>query len=288
MLEFVSEHSDLVMQPLHKFDLIDTHCHLDFHDFDRERSEILGHARRSGIQAVINPGVNILSSRETIKISDQFENLYVAVGVHPNEANAWDDESLESLEQLAVHEKVVAIGEIGLDYYRDRTPRQVQIKALERQLDLARKYNLPVIIHNREANQDILDILESWHASLVRLGSPLANQPGVLHSFSADQNTAERSILVNFYLGITGPVTFPNAKELRELISEIPLDNLLLETDSPFLAPQPKRGKRNEPAFLVFIAQKVAEVKNVSLDSVARITTANARRLFKIGEKTLA
>ena len=281
-------HSDLGMHLLPQYELVDTHCHLDFHEFANERSGIMEHARSSGVQTVINPGVNILSSREAIKISEQFENLYVAVGVHPNEAKAWDNESLESLEQLVAHKKVVAIGEIGLDYYRDRTPRQVQIKALEKQLDLARKYNLPVIIHNREANQDILDILESWHASLVRLGSPLANQPGVLHSFSADQNTAERSILVNFYLGITGPVTFPNAKELRELISEIPLDNLLLETDSPFLAPQPKRGKRNEPAFLVFIAQKVAEVKNVSLDSVARITTTNARRLFKIGEKTLA
>ena len=276
------------MQPLSHLNLVDTHCHLDFDVFKDEHIKVLEDAKHSGVHTIIIPGVDIASSQEAVKMANRYDNLFAAVGVHPNEALSWDAETEKILETLAVNRKVVAIGEIGLDYYRNSSPRAIQNKILEKQLELAMKLKLPVILHNRDASQDMLSVLESWCSSLVSLESPLVAQPGVFHSFSSDYDTAIRCINRNFYLGITGPITFPNARDLREIISQISLENLLLETDAPFLAPQPRRGKRNEPAFLIYIAQKISELKNETIEKVARITTANARRLFQIGEKTLA
>ena len=278
----------LEMQPLSHLNLVDTHCHLNFEVFDNEHSKIIIDAGRFGVKMIINPAVDVVSSQDVVKMADQNQNIFAAIGVHPNETMSWNEDSLIILENLALNKKVVAIGEIGLDYYRDRSPREKQLQVLEKQLDLAAKFNLPVIIHNRAANQDILSILEAWQSSLVAQDSPLAESPGVLHSFSADYETAVRGLDRNFFLGVTGPITFPSARELREIVSEIPLESLLLETDAPFLAPQPRRGKRNEPGFLIFTAQKLSDLKNVPIETVASITTASAKRLFRIGEKTLA
>jgi TatD DNase family protein len=186
------------------------------------------------------------------------------------------------IEELAsTHKKVVAIGEIGLDYYRDRTPREIQRKLFIEQLQLARKLQLPVVIHNRQASGDLLPILREWQADLVRSQSPLVERPGVLHSFSADAQTASQAIELGFFIGITGPVTFRHSEDLRQVVAGLPLDRLLLETDSPFMAPHPHRGRRNEPAYLWHTAEKIASIRNQPLALVVETTSANARRLFK-------
>lgn len=273
---------DTIIHPL-----VDTHCHLNFSAFKHERDQILVNASRAGVQIVINPGIDIESSREVIELCHIYSQLYAAVGIHPNEATTWNSDSLGLLEDMAQSDKVVAIGEIGLDYYRDYTPRSTQIKVLEEQLQLASRLGLPVILHNRDAEHDLVPILESWQNANHASGLTITDHPGVFHSFSASTRTAADAIRMNFFIGVTGPVTFPNAKELQQVIAQISLDHLLIETDAPFLAPQPRRGKRNEPAFVYFIAQKIAEVQQKAFQEVAEKTTANARLLFQIGEKPL-
>ena len=260
--------------------LVDTHCHLDFDAFDLDRAGVVDNARKSGVKIIINPSVDIASCYRVVKTSELFPELYAAVGVHPNEAETWSDQSVDSLRELALNPKVVAIGEIGLDYYWKRTPAELQKRVLLEQLLLAETLELPVIIHNRDASNDILAILSEWQEGLVRSGSSLANRPGVLHSFSGDALHAERAVEHNFLIGITGPVTFKNAQALQHLVAELSLEHFLVETDSPFLSPHPFRGQRNQPGRVLLVAQKIAELHGCSLNDVANITTANARRLF--------
>ncbi len=245
-------------------------------------------ARQAGVTAVVNPAVDVDSSRAVVSLAQSIPELFAAVGVHPGDANSWDEQSLQNLEALALKPKVVAIGEIGLDYYRDIAPRPLQIRVLEQQLELAARMGLPVILHNRDASQDLITILQTWHNSLASQGLPLAVRPGVLHSFMADETTAKRAMGMGFYLGITGPVTYRNANELQSVAGKLPLEQLLIETDAPFLTPQPRRGNRNEPAYVRFVAEKIAELQHTSYAQVAKTTTANARLLFQIGEKSLA
>ncbi len=260
--------------------LADTHCHLDFRAFDEDRDEVLSRSREAGVERILSPGIDLVSSRTIIDLAESRSQVYAAVGVHPNEANSWKGHTLAHLRVLAQSPKVVAIGEIGLDYYRDRASRDLQKRVFQEQLALATELQLPVVIHNRQATAELLETIRAWHAGLVVAESPLADRPGVLHSFSADLDSALQVIEINFYIGITGPVTFRNAPDLQSVVSELPLDHLLVETDAPFLAPHPYRGKRNEPAYVRLVADKIAGLHNETFEAVAQITSQSAKRLF--------
>lgn len=260
--------------------LADTHCHLDFAAFDEDRDAVLSRGREAGVERILNPGIDLASSRAAVDLAESRSQLYAAVGVHPNESASWDDHSVANLRALADSPKVVAVGEIGLDYYRDRAPRDLQKRVFEEQLSLATELKLPVVIHNRQATAELLQILQAWQAGLRASGSPLAERPGVLHSFSAGLQDALKAIELHFFIGFTGPVTFGNARELQDLVAALPLDHLLVETDAPFLAPHPYRGKRNEPAHVRLIADKIAQLHQIDFAVVAQTTSHNARMLF--------
>ena len=260
--------------------LTDTHCHLDFNRFDQDRSQVLARAWEAGITRVLNPGIDLESSRAAIDLAEANDQIFAAVGVHPNSALAWNENTMAEMEVLARNPKVVAIGEIGLDYYRDRAPRDLQKQVFLMQLDLAASLQLPVVIHNRQSMWDMVKILVEWQARLVVEGLPLAEQPGVLHSYSDEVEPALRAIEHNFFIGFTGPVTFTNARDLQRVAATLPIEQVLIETDAPFLAPHPFRGKRNEPARVLLVAEKIAELKKQPFNTIARVTTENAARLF--------
>ncbi len=260
--------------------LTDTHCHLDFNRFDEDRDQVIHRAREVGLIRLLNPGITVQSSRTAINLAEMYQEVFAAIGVHPNDGLSWDETSITALRDLAAHPKVVAIGEIGLDYYRDRTPRELQRRIFQEQLELAAEMALPVVIHSREAMQDVVSILSAWQAELFRSKSSLADRPGVLHSFSGDQQAAEQVRGSNFMIGITGPVTFQNTADLQQLVASQPLSSLLIETDAPFLTPHPYRGKRNEPSRVRFVAEKIAELHQKSYDNITKITAQNAARLF--------
>ncbi len=265
--------------------LIDSHCHLDFESFDKDRPMVLARAEQAGVELILNPSMDVENSARVASLAEGNGPVYAAVGVHPNEASSWEQESKSRLKELTRRTKVVAIGEIGLDYYWDKTPKKLQHRVLTEQLELAAEMELPVIIHNREAGPDVLGLLLDWQAGLVQSGFPLAEQPGVLHSFSAGREIAEQAIAANFYIGFTGPITFKNAKDLQAIAKDLPLDRILVETDSPFLSPHPERGQRNEPAKVKLVAEKLAELKGLLFEEVAITTTANAKRLFHFGDR---
>jgi TatD DNase family protein len=260
--------------------LTDTHCHLDFESFAEDLPAVIDRARQAGLVRILNPGVDLPSSQAAIELAEKVPEIFAAIGLHPNETLKYDDGTIAELENLAQHPKVVAIGEIGLDYYRDWAPPDLQKRILGLQLDLAARLSLPVIIHNREASQELLPILAEWQEDLLRSGSRLASHPGVLHSFSGDQETALQGIDLGFSIGLTGPVTFKNAAQLQAVVARLPLENLLIETDAPFLAPHPRRGQRNEPAYVSLTAEKIADLHNQPFEVVAEKTTENAKRLF--------
>jgi TatD DNase family protein len=260
--------------------LTDTHCHLDFRLFDADREEVLKRCQEAGVNRILNPGIDLETSRTAIRLAEQHPGIYAAVGVHPNDGNSWNADTLAELKVLAEHPKVVAIGEIGLDFYRDQTDYSLQVQIFKDQLGLAAEMGLPVIIHSRKAVREVLDILSEWRQGLIQDGSALADQPGVLHSYEGELDLALQAIDMNFYLGVGGPVTFRNAPDKKALISALPLDIMLLETDAPFLAPQPHRGERNEPAYIRWVADEIATLTNTPISSVARVTTNNAARLF--------
>lgn len=261
--------------------LVDTHCHLDFDSFDHDREQTVQRAREAGVTRILNPGIDLASSQSAIRLTRTFHEVYAAVGVHPNEANTWDSGSRDQLKAMAAEPKVVAIGEIGLDYYRDRAPRELQKRVFREQLSLAGETGLPVVIHNREATEDVLEILSEWHECLSAEQSVLASRPGVLHSFSGNLAAAALATRLNFRLGITGPVTFKNAAELQKVVLHSNPESLLIETDAPFLAPVPKRGERNEPANVSLIVEKIAELRRTTINEIASVTSTNARRLFQ-------
>jgi TatD DNase family protein len=278
--------------------LIDTHCHLDLDKFDADRADVILRAQLAGVARILIPATNLTSSLSAVKLAESHPMLFAAVGVHPMEAAIFRADTLSNLHELASSSpsplggvarggvKIVAIGEIGLDYYWDAAPHDLQQRVLRDQLDLAAELSLPVIIHFREKGDasygpcavDLMVILEDWISRLRREKNPLAERPGVLHSFSGSKETAWQALALNFYIGVTGPVTY--RKERQGLIASLPLDRLLMETDSPFLAPAPHRGKRNEPAFVRLIADKIAEIHHCNVEEVATATTAGAGRIF--------
>ena len=259
---------------------VDSHCHLNFDAFDRDRGQVVQKARENGIIRILNPGIDIETSKTALKYSFEFPEVYVAIGVHPNSGQSWTLTTLSELKQMAGEQKVVAIGEIGLDYYRDYAPRELQHSIFRQQLELAADLGLPVIIHNREASEEIFDILQNWHHKLKKNASKLAANPGVMHSYSGPLDMAKALVALNFKIGITGPVTFRNSQILQSVVTSMPLKSLLIETDAPYLTPHPFRGKRNEPANVRIVAEKIAELKGYTVDKVADITTEVANKLF--------
>ena len=262
-------------------EIVDTHCHLNFDIFDKDRCQVVQRARENGITRILIPGIDIETSKSALKYAWEFPEVYAAVGLHPNQGLSWEKGTISELRKLAIEKKVVAIGEIGLDYYRDRTPIAMQQQIIKEQLELAAELGLPVIIHNREASDDILKIIKKWHDELAVTGLKLADHPGVMHSFSGDVSFANEMISLNFKIGITGPVTFKKAMALQSMVAALPVESILVETDSPYLTPHPFRGMRNEPANVRIVAEKVAELKDKTLDNFAKITTAEADKLFR-------
>lgn len=260
----------------------DTHCHLDFDVFDVDRPEVIKRSQQAGLCFILNPGIDLPTSTAAIQLAHAYPGLiYAAVGFHPNYANLWDQNSIKALRTLAEDKAVIAIGEIGLDYYRQHTPRDLQHDIFLQQLSLARELELPVVIHNRDASHHVLPILSDWIKSLPD-GSRLKNFPGVLHSYSDTLEVAQEAISLNFMVGITGPVTFNNAVERKHIVANLPVESLLLETDAPFLTPHPHRGKRNEPAYIPLIAEMIAKLHQTSADAIAEATYQNARFLFNL------
>lgn len=257
--------------------LIDTHCHLNFNSYDEDREAVIRCARESGVDRIIIPAIDLETCQQALALAECHAGLYVALGVHPNCCSNFSPSMLESLRRLSRHKLAVAIGEIGLDYYWDKCPPATQRRALELQLELAAELRLPVILHNRESSDDLIAMLADWAPT----APPEMNERlGVLHSFSGSADMAQRALQLGFYLGFTGPITYKNADTLRAIAAAAPIDRILIETDGPFLAPQQRRGKRNEPSYVGYVNERLAQVKGMSVDAMARQTTLNAERLF--------
>ncbi len=267
-------------------EFFDTHTHLESPRFEPDRDQVLARARAAGVTRMVTCGSDLATSSDAVALTGRFQGVYAAVGIHPHEARSvvqgdqtqrgrWelDEAALEQLSELAAHPKVVAIGEAGLDYHHEFSPRQAQRAVLRRQLELACELDLPIILHNRESDQDLRALVDGSSAC----------PRGVLHCFLADLHMAEWALAKGFYIGIAGPITFKSASHLTEIVREIPIDRLLIETDAPQLAPHPRRGKRNEPAFVVHVAERLSEVLGLPLEEVSRCTTENACRLFGLG-----
>jgi TatD DNase family protein len=259
---------------------IDTHAHLDFHQFDADRCAVIERARAAGVRAIVNVGADLASSRRAVELAAEHDLVYAAVGMHPHDAKKLNGAALGELRELAGHPRVVAVGEIGLDFFRNLSPRDVQQRALQAQLAWAAKLGKPVIIHDRDAHDEVMHILADWAATLNN--SHLDRRLGVLHTFSGDLAMAKQAIELGFYISISGPVTYRNARQLPDIVQALPLDRLLVETDSPYLAPHPHRGKRNEPAYVRLVAERIAALKGIDVNDLAEATTANAQHLFEL------
>lgn len=251
--------------------LIDSHAHLEMKEFDPDRKEVIERARLAGVDCIVTVGTNPGLSRKALSIARQYENIYATVGIHPHDVAQAGDQTLDELKLLAEDPKIVAYGEIGLDYFRNISPREKQIEMFAKQLELASELNLPVIIHDRDAHEETLSLVKSSGVC-----------SGVFHCFSGDWAMAKQCIDLGFYISVPGVVTFEKSKVLQEVVRKAPLDSILLETDCPYLTPVPHRGKRNEPSFIVHTAKKVAEITGLTWEDVARKAAANTRKLFRI------
>lgn len=254
--------------------MIDTHCHLDSSEFDNDRAEVVQRALENGVTTIIVPSIDTSNIDKVLKLSEENEQIYSAIGIHPHSANEYDANVEQKMESIldSGNSKVVAIGEIGLDYYYNFAPKEKQIEVFRRQLNIAKKYNLPAIIHNRDSNEDILEILEEEQDGNLRF---------VLHCFSQDENFLQRALELNGFVSFTGNVTFKNNK-FAYVVQKVPDDRYFLETDAPFMAPVPFRGKRNEPSLLPLIAKKIAEIKSIEIKKVIDMTTQNAKKFFHL------
>ncbi len=260
--------------------LVDTHAHLDMSAFDKDRREVIARALDAGVGTIIAVGTNLESSKKAIELAEKYPKILATVGFHPHDAATVDRANIASLGEIASHPRVVAIGEIGLDFYRNYSPREAQLQALKWQLDLAVKLELPVIIHCRQAEQDMLNLLSDW-VSLHK--SPQGQGRGVIHCFSGSNDTARRYLDMGFYLALGAYIGYPGSESAHDVIRNIPPDRLLIETDCPFLSPQSHRGKRNEPAYLPLTVDVLAKIRGESPETVAGKTTENAHRLFRPG-----
>jgi len=250
--------------------VIDTHAHLTSNDFRGDLAAVLRRARDAGVRAIITVGYDLASSLASVRLSEVEEDVYAAVGIHPHDARLLDEEALRTLEDLAAHPKVVAIGEIGLDFYRNLSPRRMQERAFRRQIRLALKLGLPVIIHDRDAHRRVIEILKSEKVS-----------HGVMHCFSGDINVARQALAMGLHISFAGPITY-GGKRIIDILRRIPHERILIETDCPYLAPVPYRGKRNEPAYVRLVAERLAAILGKSLGEIDAMTETNARTLFNL------
>ena len=253
--------------------LFDTHVHLNADQFEEDLEQVIARAKDAGVERMVVVGFDEKTINKAIELVETYDFLYAAVGWHPVDAIDMTDEHLVWLEELAAHPKVVALGEMGLDYHWDKSPKDVQKEVFIKQIHLAKKVNLPIIIHNRDADQDIVEILEAEGAKDVG---------GIMHCFGGSVEIADRCLKMNFYISLGGPVTFKNAKRPKEVAKHVPMDRLLIETDCPYLAPHPNRGKRNEPGYVKLVAEEIAALREMSYEDVARQTTQNANVLFRL------
>jgi TatD DNase family protein len=251
--------------------LIDSHAHLEMKEFDSDREEVIKRARKDGVDYIVTVGTNLSLSRKAVWLAHQYENIYATIGIHPHDVAKVSNKTFDNLRLLASEKKVIAYGEIGLDFFRNISTREKQIEVFNQQLELVKELNLPVIIHDREAHEEILQIVK---ASGLR--------HGVFHCFSGDYNMAKKCMDLGFYVSVPGVVTFNKAKKLHNVVQHTPLDFLLLETDCPYLAPVPHRGKRNEPSFIIHTAKKVAEIKEMDWEDIAQKTAFNTKKLFRL------
>jgi len=257
--------------------LIDSHAHLELEPLVQDSVGVLKRATEAGIIAIITVGTNISDAEKALEIADRFDKVFVSMGVHPHNAKEVHEGTFTIMEKLSKHPKVVAYGEIGLDFFRNRSPQSVQVSVFADQLELAKKLAKPVVIHLRDAYDQGLEVLEK--------AGPL-DAGGVIHCFSGDQKDADRALKLGFYISIPGTVTYKKNDKLRSILNMVPENRILLETDAPFLTPEPLRGKNNEPALIVHTARKVAEIRKASIEEICRVTTANAIRLFRLPLKT--
>lgn len=253
--------------------IFETHAHYDDKAFDEDREELLANMREKNIEYIVNIGASIETSQKTIELTEQYPFIYGAIGVHPNEVAELNDDKIQWLKEEAKREKIVAIGEIGLDYYWDEPAKEIQHKWFEIQLGLAKEVELPVIIHSRDAAKDTLAIMKANQAEKLE---------GVIHCYSYSKETARDFLNMDYYFGVGGVITFNNAKKLKEAVEYIPLDKILLETDCPYLAPVPYRGKRNNSTYLSHVAEKIAQIKGITYEDVLEQTTFNAKKFYRI------
>ncbi|MBE5832253.1 MAG: TatD family deoxyribonuclease [Butyrivibrio sp.] len=256
--------------------IFDTHAHYDDEQFDIDREELLGKMQEAGIETIVDVGASIETTKKALELAHRYDFIYAAVGVHPSEVAELDDDSIELLRGLSRDENCVAIGEIGLDYHWPEPEPELQKLWFKRQLNLARQENLPVIIHSRDAAADTLEILRDERAEEIG---------GVVHCFSYSKEVARECLKMGFYIGIGGVLTFKNARKMVEVMEDTPMDRILLETDCPYLAPEPFRGKRNSSLYLPYVVQKMAEIKGISADEVISITRENARTMYGLNKQ---
>ncbi|MTH55265.1 YchF/TatD family DNA exonuclease [Bacillus mangrovi] len=253
--------------------LFDTHAHLNAVQYEEDLEEVIARARQEGVEKIVVVGFDTDTINRAMELVEQYDFMYAAVGWHPVDAIDMTDEHLDWIKELASHPKVVAIGEMGLDYHWDKSPKEVQKEVFRKQIALAKEVKLPIIIHNRDATADVVEILKEEGAEEVG---------GIMHCFTGSAETAMECIDMNFYISFGGPVTFKNAKKPKEVAAEIPLDRLLIETDCPYLTPHPFRGKRNEPGYVKFVAEQIAELRGMTYEEIADITMENAKKCFGI------
>ncbi len=255
---------------------IDTHAHLFYPNFENDTDEVILRARDSGVDYIIVPATDLENSKQVLELVEKYDFVYGAVGVHPHDTKDWNDSYLEKIEELAGHKKIVAIGEIGLDYFYDFSPKEKQIEAFKSQIELALKLNKPVIVHNRESDEDMMNIIRSYSESGLK---------AQFHCYGSSLENAKELVKLNHFISFTGNITFKKMDSLRNIIENLSLESIMLETDSPFMTPEPFRGKRNEPANVKIIAEKLAEVHHLTAEDVARVTSYNVFRMFGIGSK---
>ena len=253
--------------------LIDSHAHLEMPEFKKDLEAVIQRAKGSGVEYIFTVGTEKKDWKRAVEIADSHPSIYAILGVHPHNAKEIDDQTYPTLRGLCRNGKVRAYGEIGLDFFRNLSPRDIQLKRFREQIGLAKELDLPIVIHDREAHRETLEILKSEKAE---------ESGGIIHCFSGDYEMAKDCLDMGFYISIPGSITFKNAEGFRKIVERIPLESLLVETDAPFLTPEPFRGKRNEPSYVRYTAQKVAEIKKVSLEKVAEITTENALRVYRL------
>jgi len=251
---------------------IDSHAHLQWSSFDIDRAQVIERAKKAQVNCIVNIGFDIDGCLKGIKLAETYPNLYAAVGIHPHSANQFDEKTLTRIRALATKPKVVAIGEIGLDYFRNLSSKEDQMSAFKAQLILAQELALPVIIHDREAHSDVLQVLSKFKGKIK----------GIMHCFSGNQEIAQQCMDLGFLISFAGNVTYPKAYQLHEAAQWVNLENMLIETDCPFLTPQEARGKRNEPSYLPMTAKKIADLKGTSIEAVAEATAKNAKTIYKI------